>query len=43
MERQGRKLIRLLGREGSVQVAVKGDRWQFKLPTKKGRVTVPKA
>lgn len=41
MERQSRKLIRLLERDGWVRVAVKGDHWQFKHPAKKGRVTVP--
>ena len=41
MERNSRKLIQLLEQDGWVRVAVKGGHWQFKHPTKKGRVTVP--
>ena len=41
MERNSRKLIKLLEQDGWVRVAVKGDHWQFKHPTRKGRVTVP--
>lgn len=41
MERNSRKLIKLLEQDGWVRVAVKGDHWQFKHPVKKGRVTVP--
>lgn len=41
MERQSRKLIQLLERDGWVRVAVKGGHWQFKHPFRKGRVTVP--
>ena len=41
LERNSRKLIKRLEQEGWVRVAVKGGHWQFKHPTKKGRVTVP--
>ena len=41
MERNSRNLIELLERHGWVRVAVKGRHWQFKHPTKQGRVTVP--
>ncbi len=41
MERNSGKLIKLLEQDGWVRVAVKGDHWQFKHPTRKGRVTVP--
>ena len=41
MERNSRKLIKLLKQDGWVRVAVKGGHWQFKHPVKKGRVTVP--
>ncbi len=41
MERNSRKLIKLLEQDGWVRVAVKGGHWQFKHPTKPGRVTVP--
>lgn len=41
MERNSRKLIKLLEQDGWVRVAIKGDHWQFKHPVKKGRVTVP--
>ena len=40
MERNSRKLIKLLEQDGWFRVAVKGGHWQFKHPTKKGRVTV---
>ncbi|RQP04189.1 MULTISPECIES: type II toxin-antitoxin system HicA family toxin [unclassified Paracoccus (in: a-proteobacteria)] len=41
MERNSRKLIKMLEADGWVRVAVKGDHWQFKHPEKPGRVTVP--
>ena len=41
VERDSRKLIKLLEQDGWVRVVVKGDHWQFKHPVKKGRVTVP--
>ena len=41
MECNSRKLIKLLKQDGWVRVAIKGDHWQFKHPSKKGRVTVP--
>ncbi|WP_106751598.1 type II toxin-antitoxin system HicA family toxin [Pannonibacter carbonis] len=41
MERDSRKLIRLLEADGWVLVAVKGDHHQFKHPDRPGRVTVP--
>lgn len=41
VERDGRKLIRLLERDGWVRVAVRGSHWQFKHPDRAGRVTVP--
>ena len=41
MERNSRKLIKMLEADGWVRVAVKGDHWQFKHPQKPGRVTVP--
>lgn len=41
MERNSRKLIELLERDGWVRVAVKGSHWQFKHPSKAGRVTLP--
>lgn len=41
MERNSRNLIELLERDGWERVAVKGSHWQFKHPTKQGRVTVP--
>jgi len=36
-----RELIRKLKEDGWVLVAIKGSHFQFKHPTKKGRVTVP--
>ncbi len=41
MERNSRKLIRMLKQDGWYLVAIKGDHHQFKHPTKAGRVTVP--
>ena len=41
MERDSRRLIRLLERDGWIRAAVKGSHWQFKHPDRKGRVTVP--
>lgn len=41
MERNSRKLIRLLEQDGWYLVDVRGDHHQFKHPSRKGRVTVP--
>ena len=41
MERDSRKVIRLLEKDGWIRVAVKGRHWQFKHPNRKGRITVP--
>lgn len=41
MERNSRKLIRLLKQDGWFLVDVAGDHHQFKHPMKQGRVTVP--
>lgn len=41
MERNSRKLIKMLTDDGWALVATKGDHHQFKHPTKPGRVTVP--
>lgn len=41
MERNSRKLIRMLEQDGWALVATKGDHHQFKHPVKPGRVTVP--
>ena len=41
MERNSRKLIGFLERDGWVRVAVRGGHWQFKHPSRPGRVTVP--
>jgi predicted RNA binding protein YcfA (HicA-like mRNA interferase family) len=41
MERNSRKLIRMLEKDGWTLVATKGDHHQYKHPTKPGRVTVP--
>lgn len=41
MERDSRKLIRLLKQDGWFLVATKGSQYQFKHPVRKGRVTVP--
>jgi len=43
VERNSRKLIRLLEQDGWYRVAVKGSHWQFRHAEKKGRVTVPHA
>ena len=39
-ERDSRKLIRLLERDGWVRVGVRGSHWQFKHPNRAGRITV---
>jgi predicted RNA binding protein YcfA (HicA-like mRNA interferase family) len=36
-----REIIRALERAGWEHVATRGDHWQFKHPTRPGRVTVP--
>jgi predicted RNA binding protein YcfA (HicA-like mRNA interferase family) len=36
-----REVIRILERDGWRHVTTRGDHWQFKHPTKPGRVTVP--
>lgn len=36
-----RTIIRMLEADGWKHVATAGDHWQFKHPTKPGRVTVP--
>ena len=41
VERDSRRLVRLLERHGWVRVAVRGGHWQFKHPERAGRVTVP--
>lgn len=41
LERNSRKLIKMLEKDGWQHVATKGDHFQFKHPTKPGRVTVP--
>ena len=41
MERNSRKLIRMLRREGWVHVGTRGSHWQFRHPTIAGRVTIP--
>ncbi|MCY4028936.1 MAG: type II toxin-antitoxin system HicA family toxin [Acidobacteria bacterium] len=41
MERDSRKLIRLLERDGWVRVAVRGSHWQFKHPNRTGHITAP--
>ena len=41
MERDSRKLIRHLERDGWIRVAAKGSHLQFKHPNRQGRVTVP--
>lgn len=41
VERDSRKLIRLLEAEGWYLAAVRGDHHQYRHPTRKGRVTVP--
>lgn len=41
MERNSRKLIRLLENDGWVRVATKGSHRQFEHLSRKGRITVP--
>jgi predicted RNA binding protein YcfA (HicA-like mRNA interferase family) len=41
LERNSRKLIKMLEQEGWTHVATKDDHFQFKHPVKSGRVTVP--
>ena len=41
MERDSRKLIKMLENYGRRYVATKGDHFQFKHPNRPGRVTVP--
>ena len=41
MERNSRKLIRLLEADGWYLIEVRGDHYQYKHPAKPGRVTVP--
>lgn len=41
MERDSRKLIRLLKQDGWFLVATRGSHYQFKHPVRKSRVTVP--
>ena len=41
MERNSRKIIKMLKKDGWRHVAIKGDHCQFKHPIKPGRVTVP--
>ena len=41
MERDSRKLIRLLEQDGWVHVATKGSHRQFRHPVRMGRITVP--
>ena len=41
LERNSRKLIRMLENDGWIHVATKGSHRQFRHPTKRGRVTVP--
>ena len=41
VERDSRKLIRLLERDGWIRVAVRGSHWQFKHAGRAGRITVP--
>jgi predicted RNA binding protein YcfA (HicA-like mRNA interferase family) len=36
-----REIIRAIEKAGWEHVATKGDHWQFKHPTRPGRVTVP--
>jgi predicted RNA binding protein YcfA (HicA-like mRNA interferase family) len=36
-----RDVMRLLANDGWVQVTQRGSHWQFKHPTKPGKVTVP--
>lgn len=41
MERNSRKLIKMLERDGWIHVATKGDHHHYTHPEKPGRVTVP--
>ena len=41
MERNSRKIIRMLERDGWLHVATKGSHRQFRHPARTGRVTVP--
>ncbi len=41
MRMDSRAIIRALQRAGWEHVATKGDHWQFKHPSRQGRVTVP--
>jgi predicted RNA binding protein YcfA (HicA-like mRNA interferase family) len=41
MERNSRKLKKLLEQDGWVQATIRGSHHQFKHPTKKGIVTLP--
>ena len=41
MERNSRKIIQMLERDGWLHVATKGSHRQFRHPVKTGRVTVP--
>lgn len=41
MERNSRKLKKLLEADGWFVVNVEGSHWQFKHPNKKGRITLP--
>ena len=41
MERDSRRLIKMLEKDGWRHVGTKGDHFQFKHPNRPGRVTVP--
>ena len=41
MERNSKKVIKMLKKDGWREVATKADHVQFKHPTRSGRVTVP--
>ena len=41
MERDSRKLIKLLEEDGWVRIGITGSHHHFKHPTKPGKVTVP--
>ena len=41
LERNSRKIIKMLKKDGWREVATKADHVQFKHPTRSGRVTVP--
>lgn len=41
IERDSRKIIKGLENDGWVHIATSGSHWQFKHPTRAGRVTVP--